>query len=129
MCVVAIIGCKPKIGEKYITEDHLYLSFVDDNGNDLLDPDTPNSIDCSNVKIYGMFNGEKELMSAWHPAKHYETGWGKYNLFISFMETSYSTQPVEMYCEAWIEWSPEHIDYIKMKILYTSAHNKVALQA
>ncbi len=57
--LVAMISCKKNNENRIFDETPFDISYFDKNGNDLLNPNNPNSYKETDINIYYLINGEK----------------------------------------------------------------------
>ncbi len=63
VAILLMVGCeKDKPIYVFGNGNPLYLSFIDINGNDLLDPTNPNALLFEFMYLYKLENGEKKLV-------------------------------------------------------------------
>lgn len=65
VCIIAT-GCDKNGNDMMVVDTAVSISYLDSNGQDLLDPETPNSYNIDKFKIYHYRNGEKILFYRWH---------------------------------------------------------------
>lgn len=66
LAIISIIGifalsCENNESDMTVVDLAVGISYLDSNNQDLLDPNTPNSYNTNEFKIYHLINGEKEL--------------------------------------------------------------------
>lgn len=120
--VVAVVlaGCAGNNVKKVVIDNTIEFRLVDSLGNDLLNPENPNSIDKTKIKLFYLINNE--LQEVFDPTKNYTR-----NFFIYQHEDGYrirvflNSSEKEELPETYIQWTESDTDTIKAKFRRTTS--------
>lgn len=59
LCIALFLSCSKQPDSCFTPPEPIYMRFLDENGNDLLNPANPDGYKLSNVRLHYMENGKK----------------------------------------------------------------------
>ncbi len=118
--VMLLISCNSDGNEQFFIDTSITISVKDINGTDRLDPQNPNNLNESDIKLYYLKDGEAQEVfngNLDHPKGFFIYEHQEEHRIAIFPNVDRS----EEYPVTYIQWSEQDMDTIKCKIKRTSS--------
>lgn len=113
LCTLFLFSCDSDIIEGFVYDLDLNINVKNSNGDDLLDPSTPNAYDQSKIKILYLVKGKliEKPNGTDYPRNFFIYKQDNHNVIRVFLNDSKEDQ----YPETYIQWNENNTDIIKIE--------------